>query len=139
MATKTRKQDIMILGAAAAGGVGAGIVAKQLIPSLGLPASISPFIVPALGAALAIMVKEPIVKGIGLGMIAAGVPTMLSGLGINIGEPLMLSGAPNVYFSRNDKQEVNAPYMSVADPYMSVAAPGYDASNAFVPGSDPIM
>lgn len=81
-----KKLNIGLIGAAAAGGLTVGLVADKVLPSLGLPDNVTPFIPVALGVFLATQ-KNPMLVGIGVGMIGSAAPKALQAVGINIGAP----------------------------------------------------
>lgn len=78
--------NIALIGGAALGGVAAGMVVTKVLPQIGLPEDIAPYIPLALGAFLT-MQKDPLMQAAGVGMIGAGAPTALNKLGVNINMP----------------------------------------------------
>lgn len=86
---KSKKLNIGIIGAAAAGGLAVGMVANKVLPSTGLPESIQPYLPLALGVFLT-MQRNPILQAAGVGMIGSSAPAALSAAGINIGAPQSL-------------------------------------------------
>jgi hypothetical protein len=110
MKNRSKKQDFTILAAGAAGGVAVGLVAKQVIPLLGLPDSITPYVPAVLGVGLSIMAKDPMFKAAGIGMIGAAAPGILTALGIDLGDPMLgLNSQPYDYTRSNNVQLISGP------------------------------
>lgn len=83
------KLNMSLLGGAAVGGIAVGMVANKVLPSVGLPDQIVPFVPIGLGIFLA-MQRNPLMQAVGVGMIGASAPKALEAVGIEIGNPLGL-------------------------------------------------
>ncbi len=80
------------------GGIAAKVVNKN-IGAIGLPTSITPFIVPAVGAGLSFMMKDEKLKNIGKGMLIVGAADLVNGY-----IPAIIKGTPQtvgINYNRN--------------------------------------
>lgn len=119
-----KKLDLGTIAAAAGGGLAVGMVADKVLPSLGLPDSVTPFIPAALGVFLA-MQKNPLLTAVGLGMVASATPKALNAVGINIGAPFNLIPGGQAYVETLQLPQTTI--MSGVDPaYSPIGLSGVD-------------